>query len=203
MEPVVYRWLTGAGKRKPPLPTHLFACVISERCREATAPLPDLLGLDEPSFADLVSRYFPQAVRGWRAGECFRRHASSVCDIAWEDGANVSCPSFAADEEEDLRQLLLDHRSAGAVEEEWLAAIVARACLRPNHLWQDLGLTGRADLSALLARYFRPLFVKNVGDMKWKKFFYRQLCEREGLLLCKAPVCAACGDYAACFGPEV
>jgi nitrogen fixation protein NifQ len=38
--------------------------------------------------------------------------------------------------------------------------------------------------------------------MKWKKFFYRCLCEMEGFSLCAAPSCAECSDYAACFGEE-
>jgi nitrogen fixation protein NifQ len=39
--------------------------------------------------------------------------------------------------------------------------------------------------------------------MKWKKFFYRQLCLREEILICKSPTCADCCDQAKCFGPEV
>jgi len=38
--------------------------------------------------------------------------------------------------------------------------------------------------------------------MRWKKFFYRTLCERDGVLLCKAPNCEVCEDYALCFVPE-
>ena len=71
-----------------------------------------------------------------------------------------------------------------------------------NHLWQDLGLPHRGDLSALLHRHFRPLAERNDQDMKWKKFFYRKLCEREGVLVCKAPNCAVCDDVGLCFGAE-
>ena len=38
--------------------------------------------------------------------------------------------------------------------------------------------------------------------MKWKKFFYRQLCQSEGVVICKSPVCSACEDFAQCFGQE-
>ncbi|MCK7499364.1 MAG: nitrogen fixation protein NifQ [Comamonadaceae bacterium] len=31
--------------------------------------------------------------------------------------------------------------------------------------------------------------------MKWKKFLYKQLCEREEILVCKAPSCAVCCDH--------
>ncbi len=107
-----------------------------------------------------------------------------------------------AEEVDDLRTLLLDHRTADLPETSWMASAVARACLFSDHLWQDLGLTSRKDLSGLLTRHFQPLASKNTGDMKWKKFFYKQLCEREGLNLCKAPSCGVCADYKICFGPE-
>ena len=71
-----------------------------------------------------------------------------------------------------------------------------------NHLWQDLGLGSRSELSALMARWFPALVAKNAFDMKWKKFLYRQLCEREQLLICRSPSCAVCSDHDLCFGPE-
>ena len=105
------------------------------------------------------------------------------------------------DEYNDLLELLLDNGSTGA-EAEQAARRIARACLEENHLWQDMNLPDRSELSRLIERNFRPLFLKNVHDMKWKKFFYKQICEREGFHLCKAPSCGACVDYAKCFGPE-
>ncbi|HCA26591.1 MAG TPA: molybdenum processing protein, partial [Betaproteobacteria bacterium] len=79
---------------------------------------------------------------------------------------------------------------------------VAAACLGGNHLWQDLGLPDRQALSSLLRDHFSSLFAKNTSNMKWKKFFYKQLCERAELPICPAPSCRECTDYAACFGPE-
>jgi nitrogen fixation protein NifQ len=38
--------------------------------------------------------------------------------------------------------------------------------------------------------------------MKWKKFFYRQLCEKAQVPICKSPSCAICTDYKLCFAPE-
>ncbi len=49
---------------------------------------------------------------------------------------------------------------------------------------------------------FTALAAKNVTDMRWKKFFYKQLCDRAGVNLCKAPSCSECVDYDLCFGPE-
>ncbi|MFM8444786.1 MAG: nitrogen fixation protein NifQ, partial [Methylococcus sp.] len=33
----------------------------------------------------------------------------------------------------------------------------------------------------------------------WKKFLYKQLCEAEGIYVCRAPSCGECVDYADCF----
>jgi len=76
------------------------------------------------------------------------------------------------------------------------------ACLGDNHLWQDLQLASRAELSALMRHWFPSLVEKNCHDMKWKKFLYKQLCEREEIFICKAPSCAVCADQKVCFGPE-
>ena len=109
------------------------------------------------------------------------------------------------DEVDDVERLLLDHvdPSAGpAVEAAAIARTVAIACLGDDHLWQDLQLRSRTELSALMRHWFPALVEKNRLDMKWKKFLYRQLCEREEILICKAPTCAACGDQSICYGPE-
>lgn len=110
-----------------------------------------------------------------------------------------------ADEAVDLVALLLEHADPAAGTPGDLEAVaerVAMACLGDNHLWQDLQLASRAELSALMRRWFPALVAKNAGDMKWKKFFYRQLCERADILICKSPSCGVCTDHALCFGPE-
>ena len=110
------------------------------------------------------------------------------------------------DEVVDLLALLLDHAdpAAGPIDEATqVADTLATACLGDNHLWQDLNLASRAELSALMRHWFPALVAKNHQDMKWKKFLYKQLCEREEVFVCKAPSCAVCTDHAVCFGPEV
>jgi nitrogen fixation protein NifQ len=109
------------------------------------------------------------------------------------------------DEVEDLVALLLAHadRSAGTLAQlETVALTVAVASLGDRHLWQDLGLASRAELSALMRHWFPILVLKNAGDMKWKRFLYRLLCEQAEILICKSPTCADCADQPACFGPE-
>ncbi len=106
-----------------------------------------------------------------------------------------------ADEYEDLLALLLDHVSSP--EARGLAREIAIACLGDNHLWQDLGLSDRQHLSELLNEHFHSLFLKNVDNMKWKKFFYKRICERMEVNACRSPSCTTCRDYDNCFGPEV
>jgi nitrogen fixation protein NifQ len=100
---------------------------------------------------------------------------------------------------------VIDHGDAAAGMRQQIEAVaerVAVACLGDNHLWQDLRFASRAELSALMARWFPALVAKNHAGMKWKKLLYMQLREREELFICKAPSCAVCVDRPICFGPE-
>jgi nitrogen fixation protein NifQ len=144
------------------------------------------LGLERGELLRLLARFFP--------GE------AGLVDAL--PAANEGCPAFRADELADLRELLHEHRSDDSEETAWLAHAMATACLGANHLWQDMGLPERAALSELLQRHFTTLAARNTGNMKWKKFFYKQLCERAEVNLCKAPSCQVCTDFAQCFGPE-
>jgi nitrogen fixation protein NifQ len=111
------------------------------------------------------------------------------------------------DEVEDVVHLLMayfDPAAGSAEQAQEVAHTVAVACLGDNHLWQDLLLENRQQLGALLRHWFPALVAKNTGDMKWKKFFYRQLCEQAEILICKSPSCQVCSDYVHCFEtPEV
>jgi len=142
------------------------------------------LGLDAAAFQTLLARYFPAA--------------NDLPELVAEAG----CQPLRDDEYDDLLQLLLDHRSDSRDETIWLASAVAAACLGGNHLWQDLGLSNRQELSDLLQTRFPSLYARNTGNMKWKKFFYKQLCERAEVQVCRAPSCAVCADYSLCFGVE-
>lgn len=106
------------------------------------------------------------------------------------------------DEWQDLRELLLANCSGRDAMEIYLADVVAAGCLGGDHLWRDLGLPDRDALSRLLQLNFPSLAEKNVHNMKWKKFFYKQLCEQEGSYVCRAPSCEVCAAYDDCFGPE-
>lgn len=109
------------------------------------------------------------------------------------------------DEVDDLEALLLRHAdwSVGNKADVHHAAwLIACASLGDQHLWQDLGLPSREGLSMLMRRWFPTLVALNAGDMRWKKFLYRQLCLQEDILICKSPSCQGCVDQPQCFGPE-
>lgn len=162
---------------------HVIACVLARAVSNSTRPVCHSLGLAPEAVGRLVA-LFPGMPLPDRLG------ADAGPDTI---------------EEPDLRRLLLDHASDGYADEpltQALAAIVARTCQGANHLWEDLGLCNRGELSAMLKRHFARLADANTGNMRWKKFFYRQLCELEGIRICKSPNCEICTDYHLCFGEE-
>ncbi|KGT73076.1 molybdenum processing protein [Bradyrhizobium japonicum] len=112
---------------------------------------------------------------------------------------------FKREEDEEiamLRDLLLKHRSTEGDIGRWLAAMIARRAMEPDHLWEALGLRDRGELSLVMSRHFAPLAASNVNNMRWKRFFYRMLCEDEGLAMCTTPVCNQCNEFNICFGEE-
>jgi nitrogen fixation protein NifQ len=181
----LYFWLMNkvTGDVLDAFDAHCLACVVAARCSETRGSIADRVGLTEDAFRAMLDRYFGGTDL---AGFCARGDE----------------PDETAIEEEDLGLLLLDHRARGEPIEEWLAAMIAHACRRSDHLWQDLGLTSRKDVTEMMHRHFPGLALLNVKDMKWKKFFYKQLCEREDIRICKSPNCESCSDYEICFGPE-
>lgn len=145
-------------------------------------------------------------------------NADTTCRVlhTWFPGADASLgldwPALAQahraeprfDEIEELMELLLGHAAPQADPEQAQAVACTLACasLGHNHLWQDLHLPSRTELSALLTEWFPTLAARNTQNMKWKKFFYKQLCERAEINICKAPTCNVCTDHGVCFGPE-
>jgi len=111
-------------------------------------------------------------------------------------------PRTREDEYENVLALLLAHAFDQDAPTLRLAEMIALACLGENHLWQDLGLSSRKVLSDLMRENFPGLFLANSGNMRWKKFFYRELCRRADIAICRAPSCAVCSEIAVCFGAE-
>lgn len=80
-----------------------------------------------------------------------------------------------------------------------MARIVAMGSLGFHHLWQDLGLAERPLLTQLMRDCFPELQKRNQPAMRWKKFFYRQMCLQHGVLVCRSPSCDECSSRSECF----
>ena len=167
--------------------------VAAQRAGQGCLPLH--LGLQMHDFSAMLHRHFPGAMF-WLALH------SGHDDAVTRGNLRQQLLSMRHDEWNDICELLLAGRRGKDISEQWLAAIVAAGCLGGEHLWRDLGLASRAQLGELLRWNFPGVALRNIHDMKWKKFFYKQLCEREGGYVCRSPSCEQCAAYADCFGPE-
>jgi len=145
---------------------------------------PSVLGLSPKQFALLYARHF-DLMQPARAGLAIHSE---------EQAGFVSA----------LAAFLLNHvRESGAADmadAECLASIIAHACLRPDHLWRDLGLSGRDEVTDMLSQYFPALVARNVDGMRWKKFLARELALSLGRVPQPAPGCPGCEDFGFCFG---
>ena len=148
------------------------------------------MGLDHTGFTELLARYFPLA-------------SNLLCDVMAAQSAAALDVAQRSDEFDDLLGLFLEHRSDDSDQTGWLAYAFCSGCMGRDHLYVDMGMPNRAAVSGLLQRHFNALFRKNVGTaMKWKKFLYKQLCDRAEVQLCPAPSCQVCDERRHCFSPE-
>jgi len=161
-----------------------FLAVIISSWLKRRGELPQFLGLDRSEFRSLTNFHFP----GFYI--CASVRQQDQLDLARVPELN------------DLIQLFLQNRAYKNQSEIWIAKILAAACAGSNHLWQDLGLWNRQQLSNLISSNFPKLANANSKNMKWKKFFYKQLCNAEGIYICRSPSCEVCVDYNNCFGSE-
>jgi nitrogen fixation protein NifQ len=183
-----YRWLMTAVRRSngDGFDLHVCASILAVAIAQADEEglsLAATSGLDAAMLGALGAAFFPAA-------------AAELVEMA---GAVAPAPG---PEEQSVVDILLMYASGRLDFVRPLARMIARRCQEPRHLWQDLGLRERAELSQLMQRHFPRLKTRNSGDMKWKKFLYRLVCGSEGFVLCPAPVCSDCDDFAACFGSE-
>nr|WP_191093053.1 nitrogen fixation protein NifQ [Bradyrhizobium campsiandrae] len=183
-----YRLLTGRDPAEADIrddadfDRHVLASILAAAVMDG-GPIAERAGLSEQAFNDLIAGHFPAAM---------------VRAFVW-----TPKPASEVDDETTMvRDLLLTQRSTDGDVGRWLAAMVARRAMEPNHLWEDLGLRERAELSRLLMRHFAPLASRNTKNMRWKRFFYRMLCEDDGFVMCTTPVCTQCNDFELCFGEE-
>ena len=183
-----YRMLTGSHPADAVIDDdvsfdrHVLASILAVATME-TGPVAERAGLTSDDLVSLMAQWFPAA--------CSMSVAWRARDEAAED-----------DETAMVRDLLLAQRSSEGDAGRFLATMIARRAMDPNHLWEDLGLRDRSELTRLLARHFGPLAARNTGNMRWKRFFYRALCESDGFVMCTTPVCTDCRDFELCFGDE-
>lgn len=181
----IYLRQANAATACEPFDGHVLACIFAAGIGECKAgvSLTNALGVNGSELRRTIARYFPGA--------------EGRLEVFGLDGEPI-----VNDEERCLRELLGRFRTTPAPITSLLSVFVARRATRPNHLWQDLGLANRGELSRLMQRHFALLASRNTQDMKWKKFFFRMICRDEGYTLCSAPTCSECCDFNACFGDE-
>jgi len=161
---------------------HVLASILAVAAMEEGA-MAARVGLAAADLVSLMTRWFPVA-----------------------GGSGTAWITQDKDTDDDevamVRDLLLAHRSSEGDLGRWLAAMIARRAMEPNHLWEDLGLRERSELTRLLSQHFGPIADRNTQNMRWKRFFYRALCESDGFVMCTTPVCTECRDFDLCFGEE-
>ncbi len=182
------------------------------------------LSIAEQSACDAASAaYFVEIASAQRQGlGCLPQNLGLKADDfarlrqSYSELDALAAPSWQVLENSQLRAELLNLRAqewaelvellelyARAENAAWMARIVAAACMGSKHLWRDLGLRSRARLRELIGHFFPDLLALNDKDMRWKKFFYKQLCARQGHFLCRSPSCETCSSYDECFGEEI
>lgn len=170
-----YHWLVGVREG---FETHVLASILALSLADRARPVWEAAGYD--GAPTILFEMFPNAT-----------------------GLLVSPGRLLrSDDERCLLDLLVCGTSTGSPLEMLLAGMIARRAQQPNHLWQDLGLRNRGELSRLMFDYFGPLARRNRQDMKWKKFFFRTICRDAAYTLCAAPSCGECCDFDQCFNEE-
>jgi len=168
--------LTGAPAAPRTPDAWLFARLVA--AREVRGELP-LLGLSRVQIEALGARHFVCAVADEAPPAHVMTDASHAAFATALHGFLVALAAPQPDPD-DVR---------------CLAAIIAHACLRPDHLWRDLGLRGREDVTRMLERFFPGIVARNVEGLRWKKLLARE----SGTTPSPAPGCPGCEDFGFCF----
>ena len=163
---------------------HLFACLLSVATRERH-PTAAALGLNERELGRMLVTLFP----------AFDPTALKRFTPATEQPP----PEI----NRDVVQLLSDYHPHPCSDlANWLTAALAARAAHTGHLWVAMGLFKRPELSAAIQRHLPALAEANNKNMRWKRFFFKTVCDLNGGTLCKNPNCGECSDYALCFAPD-
>jgi len=182
-----YSWVVGCAENcAANYDTHVVGSILAIAVSESaiwSTPVWHGLGIEREELAGLFAAALPRG-------------------LGLLDSFGFDVPREIPEDEVILRQLLSRYSTSRNDVEMWLSGLIARRAMQPNHLWQDLGLRSRRELSWLMQDHFAPLAERNSSDMKWKKFLYRMICRDDGYRLCTAPSCSECDDFQICFGDE-
>ena len=160
---------------------HLFACLIAVAAQES-ANIAAPLGLGQRDLDSLLMLFFPGKTR-----VLLDHHLSSTPEPL------ENCNS-------EVLSILLSHVPTGkdlnqTFVSRCLARIIAARTTLPGHLWVAMGLTERPQLTAAIRRHLPTLAEANHQNMRWKRYLYKQVCDLNGGVMCKAPNCGVCSDY--------
>jgi len=167
---------------------HLFACLLSAAARDPYE-MGAGLGLAPKDLSAILEAYFP---------------GIGIEDLELASVLPTGPPPEANPE---VLGILFDHvpPNVGGPPgrtPEWLARIIAARAAHPGHLWVSMGLFERPELTAAIRRHLPTLAAANDKNMRWKRYLFKQVCDLHGAVLCKAPNCGVCSDYALCFSQD-
>lgn len=188
-DPVYNSLVTSPGPAHvTPEDRHLFACLFAVASRESYQAA-SALGLEPSELTSILNVMFP---------------AIDPVLLERHKAASGELPPARNDE---VLQVLLTHVPSGSDSANraisiWLARIIAARAAHPGHLWIAMGLFERPQLSAAIRRHLPSLAAANNRNMRWKRYLYKQVCERNGGRMCKSPDCGTCSDYVFCFADD-
>ena len=177
-----------AGNGQPAEDSRLFAGLLTLAAGE-NGSLELALGLPGEQIDSLLAGYFPGFDRTLLEKTAARRRA--------HDGVEEPNP--------EVQDILRSHIQALSPQSgefpiaAWLAEIIAARVTLPGHLWVAMGFARRAELTETIRRHFPSLAAANNRGMRWKRYLFKQICDRHGGVMCRTPNCADCSDYALCF----
>jgi nitrogen fixation protein NifQ len=157
--------------------------------------LPHGLGLSKKCYQELRKaidddEIIHQEIAWYQDDWEFIRERAAFCEELF---------AMKSDERDELIKLLSQYHNQQDPSSRQMAIIIATACLTKHHLWESLGLQERSQLGEIIKHNFPELHALNTNNMRWKRFFYRQLCEQGGDYICRSPSCEECKSYAECF----
>lgn len=163
----------------------LFACLLTVASHEPY-PTADALGLTSIELTELQRTIFPHWV------------------FAPEEGITTDTEPLPEINTEVRLWLLSQVPTDKTLSpiSRWLAKILAARAAHPGHLWMAMGLFKRPLLSSAIRRHLPSVFAANNKNMRWKRFFFKQICDLNGGTLCRTPNCGECSDYPLCFAED-